>query len=97
MILNSNYKQHLPDFDVQDNPYNEAINVVNEVLLYCSKRIKKDLPSRIAQDTHQINFVLQTLLGNCFRGAIIEQSLENEYISYSDDEKRVMLGAYMVI
>lgn len=57
--------------------------------------LKKEMSSRIAADKHQVNFACETVLN--IRGAIIEQALMDGYISYSDDDSRLMLGAYMVV
>jgi len=62
---------------------------------FCRELIYQEIPDFLRDDPHQIRHACATLFR--LRGAVLEEALRTDYITYSDTASRRMLGAMLTI
>ena len=81
--------------EIHDKLYNEAYNIAMKHYNFCREIIYNEIPDFFKNDQYQIDHACVNIFQ--MRGAVLEGALKSGYISYSDDDQRKMLGAYLII
>jgi len=75
--------------------FDEAREIAVEHYDFCRKIILDEVPEFLKNDSHQIDHACAAIYH--MRGAVLEEALKIGYITYSDNDSRNMLGAYLFI
>jgi RNA polymerase sigma factor (sigma-70 family) len=62
---------------------------------FCRNIIFEEIPNFLKDDQYQIEHACANIYE--MRGAVLEEALKTGYITYSDNDSRNMLGAYLII
>jgi hypothetical protein len=62
---------------------------------FCRNIIFEEIPNFLKDDQYQIEHACANIYE--MRGAVLEEALKTGYITYSDNDSRYMLGAYLII
>jgi len=83
----------------QEIEYRRLLDAAREIAAahydFCRKIILDEVPEFLKNDSHQIDHACAAIYH--MRGAVLEEALRTGYITYSDNDSRNMLGAYLFI
>ena len=84
---------------VEDELLHKLLDAAREIAAahydFCRKIILDEVPEFLKNDSHQIDHACAAIYH--MRGAVLEEALRTGYITYSDNDSRNMLGAYLFI
>ncbi|MDD4592477.1 MAG: sigma-70 family RNA polymerase sigma factor [Parabacteroides sp.] len=75
--------------------YDEAVNIGYSHYMFCREIISAEIPDFFKDDRYQIDHACANIYE--MRGAVLEEALKTGYISYTENDERKMLGAYLEI
>lgn len=95
------YKSKLRDIPFSEEEKKEydklikkSVDSITEYYDFCRNVIRSEVPEFLRGDQHQLDFACRYVME--IRGAVLEEALRTGYISYEENERNGMLGAYMV-
>lgn len=83
----------------QEAEYNRLLNRAVKIgfshYAFCRGIVCSEIPDFFKDDQYQIDHACANIYD--IRGAVLEEALRKGYISYSENDARKMLGAYLII
>lgn len=83
----------------QEMEYRRLLNIALEIALrhyrFCREIVYRELPDFLKTDEYQIGFACANVYE--MRGAVLEEALRMGYLTYEENDPRIMLGASLLI
>ncbi|MBE6553489.1 MAG: sigma-70 family RNA polymerase sigma factor [Ruminococcaceae bacterium] len=73
----------------------EASKIAMRHYLFCREQIYKEIPEFLKDDEYQIDHACANMFD--LRGAVLEEALRKGFISYAENDNRIMLGTFLRI
>ncbi len=73
----------------------KARDIATRHYLFCREQIYKEIPDFLKEDEFQIDHACANIFA--MRSAVLEEAIEQGYLSFDPNDNKQMLGAYLII